>query len=266
MPISFDRAAESYDQTRGYPPGIQERIGKALMHAAGATPRSRILELGIGTGRIALPIIRAGHSYTGIDISPRMMERLRATLLTIPDASQYVQLIEGDITCMPFADRSFDIVLSVHVYHLIADRAQAVKEGVRVLARPGVALNGLDDAIEDPSAELTDAWIEILHRLGWPAPSRHERKASHLISEEWRRLGGEVDQVVDVEGESQWIPASHIEGLAKRLWSSTWSVPDDIYPEAVEQIRRWATRHYGGMLHTPLPCRYRLLIERARFS
>ncbi len=266
MPISFDRAAESYDQTRGYPPGIQERIGEALLNAAGATSRSRILELGIGTGRIALPIIRAGYSYTGIDISPRMMERLRATLLTIPNASQRVQLIEGDITSMPFTDRSFDIVLSVHVYHLIANRAQAVTEGVRVLARPGVALNALDDAIEDPSAELTDKWIEILHRLGWPAPSRQERKASHLISEDWRRLGGEVDQVVDVEGETSWIPASHIEGLAKRLWSSTWPVPDDIYPEAIEQIRGWATCHYGGMLHTPLPSRYRLLIERARFS
>ena len=195
-----------------------------------------------------------------------MMERLRATLLTIPGASQRVQLIEGDITRMPFADRSFDIVLSVHIYHLIAERAQAVAEEVRVLARPGITLNGLDDYIEDPSAELTDAWIEILHRLGWSAPSRQERKDSHLVSEGWRQLGGEVDQVVDVEGKTQWTPVSHVEGLAKRLWSSTWSVPDDIYPEAIGQIRSWAMRHYGKMLHTPLPCRYRFLIERARFS
>src|SRR6266487_75938 len=114
MPISFDRAAESYDQTRGYPPGIQERIGEALLNAAGATSRSRILELGIGTGRIALPIIRAGYSYTGIDISPRMMERLRATLLTIPNASQRVQLIEGDITSMPFFPVRIVCLLSAH--------------------------------------------------------------------------------------------------------------------------------------------------------
>ena len=38
MSISFDRAADFYDETRGYPPDVQERIGKALLDAAGAKP------------------------------------------------------------------------------------------------------------------------------------------------------------------------------------------------------------------------------------
>src|SRR5438128_12662491 len=98
LSISFDRAADTYDQTRGYPPDVQERIGRALLDAAGATHQSRILEMGVGTGRIALPIIRAGYRYTGVDISPRMMEKLRAALRPIPGAEQRVTLVEGDIT------------------------------------------------------------------------------------------------------------------------------------------------------------------------
>src|ERR687885_57823 len=105
LSVSFDHAADIYDQTRGYPPDVQERIGHALLDAAGATHTPRILEMGVGTGRIALPIIRAGYRYTGVDISPRMLEKLRAALRTIPGAEQRVTLVEGDITALPFVDR-----------------------------------------------------------------------------------------------------------------------------------------------------------------
>src|SRR5437868_2756129 len=90
--ISFDRAADYYDATRGYPPAVQAQIGQALLDAAGATPETRILELGVGTGRIALPIIRAGYRYTGIDIAPRMLDKLRTALAEIPGADERVTL------------------------------------------------------------------------------------------------------------------------------------------------------------------------------
>src|SRR5438270_2060518 len=174
--ISFDRAADFYDETRGYPADVQERIGKALLDPPGATRESRILEMGVGTGRIALPIIRAGYRYTGVDISPRMLDRLRAALPTIAGAEQRVTLVEGDITALPFADRSFDVVLTVHVYHLVSDRARAIAEGVRVLARPGVMLNGRDDTGDgrDHGADAAcgATWRDALDSLGWHAPSR----------------------------------------------------------------------------------------------
>ena len=83
MSISFDRAVEYYDSTRGYPPEIAEAIGSALIGATDATPQTRFLEVGVGTGRIALPIIARGHDYTGVDISAAMMSRLRAKLVDL---------------------------------------------------------------------------------------------------------------------------------------------------------------------------------------
>jgi SAM-dependent methyltransferase len=266
MSISFDRAADFYDETRGYPPGVGERVGRALLEAAGATPEIRLLELGVGTGRIALPIIRAGYRYTGVDISPRMMSRLRAALAEIPGATERVTLVEGDATALPFADRSFDVVLAVHVFHLVSDRARAVAESVRVLARPGVVLAGEDDvADDDPSHEASAVWREILLGLGWPAPSTEEREEARSVVGEWQRLGGVVDRFVAVEEARPWTPARYVEGMERRLWSSTWAVPDDIYPEAVRRLHAWANRHYGAALHTPLPSRWRFVIACGRF-
>ena len=267
MSISFDRAADFYDATRGYPPGVGEQIARALLDAAGATPASRILELGVGTGRIALPIIRAGYAYTGIDLSPRMLDKLRAALPFIPDAEGRVTLREGDATSLPFPDASFDIVISVHVLHLLAERERAIAESVRVLARPGVALNGRDEAPDDEAeSALIGAWRETLRDLGWPSENRAGHAARHSALQAWQRLGGEVDRLIVAEWVESESPAGFLEGLERRLWSSTWAIPDALYTEALRRLRAWATAHYGAALDQPIPARQHFLIERARFS
>src|SRR5262245_29942346 len=83
-PVSFDRAAEYYDTTRGYAAGSAERIRDAIVAYIGAERDARFLELGVGTGRIALPFIRAGDHYTGVDISQAMLERLSGKLTGDP--------------------------------------------------------------------------------------------------------------------------------------------------------------------------------------
>lgn len=266
MSISFDRAADIYDATRGYPPGVGERVGAALLEAAGATLASRILEMGVGTGRIALPIIRAGHAYTGVDLSPLMLDKLRAALPAIPGAAERVTLAEGDVTNLPFPAASFDVVITVHVLHLVTDRARAIAEGVRVLARPGVALNGRDESPDEDHSAMIHTWQQTLRALGWPAPDDDEHAARHSAADEWRRLGGVVDRLITVERAATWTPSEVLDGLDRRLWSSTWAIPDDLYADAVRLLRAWATRHYGAALERPIPSRRHFLIERARFA
>jgi SAM-dependent methyltransferase len=113
-PVSFDRAAEYYDSTRGYAEGSAERIRDAITAYAGASPHARFLDLGVGTGRIALPFIRAGYDYTGVDISPAMIDRLAGDL----DAAAYrYRLREANITRWPFEAGHFDVIIAVHVLH-----------------------------------------------------------------------------------------------------------------------------------------------------
>ena len=78
--ISFDRAVDYYDATRGYPPGVAERLRNAIIAALELSQSAQILEAGVGTGRIAIPFIEAGYFYAGVDLSRRMMGQLRRKL------------------------------------------------------------------------------------------------------------------------------------------------------------------------------------------
>jgi len=267
MAVSFDRAAEYYDETRGYPSGVAARIGEALRDAAGATPSSRLLELGVGTGRVALPIVEAGagYHYTGVDLSARMLDVLRAKLRDIPAAAERVTLVEGDIMNLPFADGSFDAVLTTHVYHLVADRARVAAESARVLARPGVLLNGRDETPDGGGRqEVMAAWDDILRALGWRRPDGGRHASTMRVAAEWRRLGATVDEIEGPEWETRRTPTQEIASMAKRQWSGTWSVPDDIFDEAIARLRAWASEHYGAALDTPVPRQRRFVIERGR--
>jgi SAM-dependent methyltransferase len=60
--------------------------------------RGAVLELACGTGRLLLPIARAGHHITGLDSSPHMLARAKAKLAQEPvDVQQRVSLVEADL-------------------------------------------------------------------------------------------------------------------------------------------------------------------------
>lgn len=69
-----ERIAEVYDDW----PRLPTNTGPAVEFLAAVAGPGPVLELGIGTGRIALPLLERGFSVHGIDASPAMVARLRA--------------------------------------------------------------------------------------------------------------------------------------------------------------------------------------------
>lgn len=115
----FDQIAEFYDSTRGPARGIEiDSIASEL-----GTCRT-VLEIGVGTGRIAKPLHDRGFQITGIDLSVGMMEKAREKGIE--------HLVIGDARELPFLDKSFDATLTVHVFHLIEDRKKMMQEAARV--------------------------------------------------------------------------------------------------------------------------------------
>jgi ubiquinone/menaquinone biosynthesis C-methylase UbiE len=106
-----DRHAAVYDEWYGDDGGIAlTRIGnpdQVATHVAHLADGGPVLELGVGSGRLALPLAAQGLTVTGVDASAAMLDLLRAK----PDADQ-ITLIEGDMADPPgLADNSFAVVL-----------------------------------------------------------------------------------------------------------------------------------------------------------
>ncbi len=101
--VVFDRAADYYDQTRGFPPGEDKHVAALLARVGNWNKQSRVLEIAVGTGRIAAPLASLVAEMVGVDLSLAMMARVR----TKP-AGDSIRLAQADVTRLPFGDRSVD--------------------------------------------------------------------------------------------------------------------------------------------------------------
>src|SRR5262245_2671448 len=129
---SFDRAASIYDQTRPLFEPIAKHGIQAILDLTG--PSARILDVGTGTGRISVPLLQRGADLIGCDISSKMLSRLQEKL---PSA----RIAQADASLLPFPTAKFDVVLTVHVMHLIPPWREALREFQRVLKPNGTYLN-----------------------------------------------------------------------------------------------------------------------------
>src|SRR4028118_2035049 len=138
MSVVFDRAVAFYDRTRGLPPQAETSLAQVVGEDVPLAAGSKVLEIGVGTGRIALPLTRQHrYRYTGIDLSRNMMDVLRAKV-----SSEQISLVQGDVARLPFLAGTFDAVVAVHIFHLISGWQQAMDEVARVLRTGGVLLHG----------------------------------------------------------------------------------------------------------------------------
>lgn len=233
--VNFDRAIEFYDATRGFPPGVETAIGSFLRQVTGLQPGSHILEIGIGTGRIALPLLHEGYRMSGIDISSGMMLRLRGK-----QGGERVGLAQADAHNLPFYANGFDAAIIVHVLHLVEEPESILRELKRVLKPDALLIHARTRHLASPTDFLARAWNTVRQqatdRLDW-----HEVDAV-LPRTGWQQIG--EDHNYDYYHSS--TPADFLERIAGRQWSSTWHLPDEVIEQGVAAIEAAIDQHFEG--------------------
>lgn len=105
-----------------------------LVRFAQIAPGEAVLDVGTGTGVVALTAARQGARVTGLDLTPELLELARdnARIARHED----IVWTEGDAEQLPYPDASFDVVLS-QFGHMFAPRAEAAMAEMRRVLRPG---------------------------------------------------------------------------------------------------------------------------------
>lgn len=232
--ISFDRATAYYDRTRGMSTRTVEAVTSLLMNEIGE--RDPVLEIGIGTGRIALPLKERGADMFGVDLSPKMLEVLRSKSTEVPVAV-------ADATRLPFPDASFGAALGCHVLHLIPRWRSALEELVRV-ARPGAVV------LIDLGGWGGGDWELIEKRFVAEAGITNPRPGADDPDEVDRvmaDLGASLRPLPEIVEPHTYQYAELIDRIEEGLYSFTWPADPETRTRAAAALRTWTESNLGPL-------------------
>jgi ubiquinone/menaquinone biosynthesis C-methylase UbiE len=241
--LSFERAAGYYDATRTTDPATLRQILELLStHVAG---EGDVLEIGVGTGQLALPLAAAGVRVVGVDLSAAMMARL----VEKADGRRSVALVQGDATRLPFADGVFGGAYARWVLHLIPEWERVLREldrvvgaGARVAIEPG--------GFAGPFREVFLRFVEILGDAARP-PGLDPVDRDRQLDAGMARTGWSLDHVQEITYAHEVPLGRFFEDVRERRHSWTWGVPSDALEAATTEVRAWAAGRFD--LDAPLP-------------
>jgi ubiquinone/menaquinone biosynthesis C-methylase UbiE len=257
--VVFDRAADFYDATRGLPPGVAEQVRDQIALCTGAGRNTRFLEIGIGTGRIALPFVQIGADYTGADLSLPMMEVLRKKIAAIPEGAELLKLAIADAVALPFANATFDVIIMIHVLHLVSDWRQTLRECWRVLRDSGWLVLSSNERAEQNECDVTASrkpdgpllvrqkWNEIINELDQDRSRKPGGRwlANEEVRDALAQMGATVRHVTLTEYQHRPTTAREMASLHRdRIFSSDWHHSDDVHAVASRRLERWLEQEH----------------------
>jgi putative AdoMet-dependent methyltransferase len=137
---NFDTWADRYDQAvvndAQHYYAQYDKVLDTVAELANLAPGKRALDIGTGTGNLALCCLAYGAEVVGLDPSARMLTKAREKVGDNPRA-EFHQVADPFLH-IPYLDASFDAVVSTYAYHHLPHRlrADSVREMMRVL-KPG---------------------------------------------------------------------------------------------------------------------------------
>ena len=212
----YDEIADHYDETRGgeqrgdeYAEDIEAQL------PMGDGP---ILEIGVGTGVVALGLRRRGRTVIGLDLSAPMISRARWRLGPV--------VIRSDAATMSLATASVAHAVSVWVLHSVADPVRLFEEAARVI-RPGgryVVCTTQQPAPDDRVGMIIeDMGARVDARRGASRPGRVS--VDQVLG--WARQAGFTGTVHQLQRQWRSSPDDELAAIAKRAWPALRQLDED---------------------------------------
>ena len=239
---SFDRVAHVYDETRGVPADVATAIARAIVSALSEDCTApRLLETGVGTGRIAVPLAALGVRVAGTDISSKMVELLR-------QKRDDIDLAYADAGRPPFRAASFDAALFVHILHLVSDEEETLRAALPLLKPGGRLILGFenydgvrtaaDDIMESTSRDLIPGL-----RTGRDGQRRNLQAFRTVAAE----AGGMVEHRMAATWRESITARAILDSNANRHGSGSWTIDDETMRELLRRAEPRMVALFAGM-------------------
>ena len=243
--LSFDGMVELYDETRVCDQSCLDAALGFLTEKFPPDAFSSVLEPGIGTGRIAIPLAERGYQVTGVDISGEMLvllkKRLVQTTRPLPISCQ-----QADVTNLPFPDATFDMVITAHLFYFIVEWRKAADEILRVVRR-GCPIIIMHTGTGKEIPLLNKRYKGLSAELGCPIKDVGVKSTIQVV-DHFRGLGCLIETVRD---RWQWTArirlAEAIAYMKARAYSFTTVAPEDVHTKIIGRLESETRQRFGNL-------------------
>jgi SAM-dependent methyltransferase len=239
-----------------------EPVARDLVDACAISAGQEVLDIGAGTGNLAVIAAEEGASVVASDLTPEMVEKGR----TRTEAEGVdVEWVVADAEDLPFEDERFDCVASVFGA-IFAPRPEVMIEELFRVVRPGntVGLTAWGDY--GVQAEIFQVFDEYRPPSDFPLPALwgDPAVAQERLAPYANRVQAEKT-VVNWEFPS-WAEAWQVFSANGPMVAVRESVGDEEFARARARVEEVVARHNGGTLDGPisLPAEYLRIVARKR--
>lgn len=215
-----ERMADVYDEWYPFDPDTPAAVDR--LAALAGPPPARILELGAGTGRLAVPLAGLGHDVVALDTSPAMLERLAAK-----PGGERVRAVVGDmaddVPAGPFAL----VVVAVNTLFNLDDPA-----------RLRACLAAVAAALADAGRLVVEAFVPAD-----PPPTGASLEVRSMTADRVVLSVSRSDPA-DQVAEGQFVELRDGAPVRLRPWRIRWATPAQLDDSAADAglvlVERWA--------------------------
>ncbi len=224
----FDWASHFYDYTRAIPDELMNQTIVALRERIEICPGDKLLDIGIGTGRLAIPISeKLNVDLIGIDISEKMLQKCRKKVNPLKN----VCLIVADGLALPFTNNQFNLVFTSHVLHLLSDPFQIIRNITHLLTKNGYYAN-LDAYVNYHKTIPFKIYYNKLSESGY----RHIVRGN-LIRQEitiFLSKRGWFYHKLKINGQKEMILNDIVKFIRDRVFSHQRAITEDFHQQSLK--------------------------------
>lgn len=233
---AFDAVAAAFDRDRPLPGDVPAAVRRAVIEHTTIDPRSTLLDVGCGSGRLGAAFCEAGDTYVGVDSSAEMLRAFRERMLAQPP-----RLVLADAGALPFAGGTVEAIMLMHV--LNARNAQPLlTEAARVLRPRGVLVIGKAESPADGiDAMMRRRLKELVAETGVDEPKADRGAMAD-------RLSAMSAHVADVVAAAWTVPRAPRDFLSRKQSAARFGLlPARLREAALQSLAEWAERSIGPL-------------------
>lgn len=245
--MTFNQQAAKYDKRAGLPEGVPQKIAATVASIIKLPSPGNLLEIGAGTGEIGCELRKLSISYTGFDLSEKMLEVYRKRC---SNAQGKIFVANGEEK-WPVEDHSTNAFFSSRAIHLL-NTEHVVKELRRAVAPQGGVL--IIGKIEREKNSVTTIMKRKMQQMlkKYDIRPRDGARQNKLIFDTFCEKSHENAMTKHIAATWQVFqaPFNSIQSWKGKAGMAGVDVDKKAKAAVLEELEKWAKQHFGNIQKT----------------